>query len=161
MPNKMVFTGLGLGALAVAAMPFESLVALKKAGLSEPTIELAARERIIETAAFAVDELIQLKQAGFEERTIQVLIPERSFMRRPSKRVYGRQVKPLRLSSVDDIIALKESGMSDEVIQAIVRVAGEKKDEDWRLLEGIAGKVQGRVNVGVNQSMAYKMSAAT
>ena len=62
-------------------------------------------------------------------------------MRRPPKIVYGRQVKPLRLSSVDDIIALKESGMSDEVIQAIVRVAGERKDEDyyrsWQMLENM------------------------
>ncbi len=123
------------------AMPVEAMVELKKAGLSDTTIEMAARERVIETVAFTVDELIQLKQAGFEERTIQLLIQERSFMRRPPKIVYGRQVKPLRLSSVDDIIALKESGMSDEVIQAIVRVAGERKDEDyyrsWRMLENM------------------------
>ncbi len=123
------------------AMPVQAMVDLKKAGLSDATIELAARERVLETVAFTVAELIQLKQAGFEELTIQLLIQERSFMRRPPKIVYGRQVKPLRLSSVDDIIALKQSGMSEEVIQAVIRVAGERKDEDyyrsWQMLENM------------------------
>ncbi len=123
------------------AMPVKAMVELKKAGLSDATIEMAARERVLETVAFTVEELIQLKQAGFEERTIQLLIQERSFMRRPPKIVYGRQVKPLRLSSVDDIIALKESGLSEEAIQAVIRVAGERKDEDyyrsWQMLENM------------------------
>ena len=133
-----------LGALCPApatAMPVQAMVELKKAGLSDATIELVARERVLETVAFTVEELIQLKQAGFEDRTIQLLIQERSFMRRPPKIVYGRQVKPLRLSSVDDIIALKQSGMSEEAIQAVIRVAGERKDEDyyrsWRMLENM------------------------
>jgi non-ribosomal peptide synthetase component E (peptide arylation enzyme) len=144
----VVVCGLILGVAPVLAMPVHSMVALKKAGLSDATIEMAASEKVIETAAFSVDELIQLKQAGFEERTIQVLIRERSFMRRPSKIVYGRQVKPLKLSSVDDVIALKQSGMSDDIIQAIVRVAGERRDEDydraWQMLENMDLEVQVR-----------------
>jgi hypothetical protein len=140
LPVAVVF-GLIFGLAPAMAMPVHSMVELKNAGLSDATIEMAANEKVIETAAFTVEELIQLKQAGFEERTIQVLIRERSFMRRPSKIVYGRQVKPLRLSSVDDIIALKQSGMSDDIIQAIVRVAGERKDEDyyrsWQMLENM------------------------
>jgi hypothetical protein len=91
--------------------------------------------------AFTAEELIQLKQAGFEERTIQILIQERSFMRGPQKVVYGRDTRPLRLSSVNDIIALKDAGMSDDVIQAIVKVAGSRKDEDyyrsWEMLENM------------------------
>ena len=126
---------------SATAMPVQTMVELKKAGLSDATIEMAARERVIETVAFTADELIQLKKAGFEEHTIQLLIQERSFLRRPPKIVYGRQVKPLSLSSVDDIIALKESGMSEDVIQAIIRVAGEKRDEDyyrsWQMLENM------------------------
>ncbi|MBL0714169.1 MAG: hypothetical protein JJV98_10755 [Desulfosarcina sp.] len=123
------------------AMPVQDMVELKKAGLSDATIELASREKVIETVAFTVDELIQLKKAGFKERTIQVLIQERSFMRGPQKIVYGNQLRPLKLSSVDDIIALKESGMSDDVIQAVIKVAGDNKDEDydrsWRMLENM------------------------
>ncbi len=123
------------------AMSVETMVELKKAGLSDATIQMAAREKVIETVAFTAEELIQLKQAGFEERTIQVLIQERSFMRGPQKVVYGRDTRPLRLSSVNDIIALKDAGMSDDVIQAIVRVAGSRKDEDyyrsWEMLENM------------------------
>ena len=125
----------------VQAMSVETMVELKKAGLSDATIQMAAREKVIETVAFTAEELIQLKQAGFEERTIQVLIQERSFMRGPQKVVYGRDTRPLRLSSVNDIIALKDAGMSDDVIQAIVRVAGSRKDEDyyrsWEMLENM------------------------
>ncbi len=113
------------------AMPVKAMVELKKAGLSDATIEIANRERVIETVAFTVEELILLKQAGFEERTIQMLIQERSFMNRPPTIAYGRDVRPLRLSSVDDIIALKQSGVSEEAIQAIIQVAGERKDEDY------------------------------
>ena len=62
-------------------------------------------------------------------------------MRGPQKVVYGRDTRPLRLSSVNDIIALKDAGMSDDVIQAIVRVAGSRKDEDyyrsWEMLENM------------------------
>ena len=123
------------------AMSVETRVKLKKAGLSDATIQLAAREKVIETVAFTAEELIQLKQAGFEERTIQILIQERSFMRGPQKVVYGRDTRPLRLSSVNDIIALKDAGMSDDVIQAIVKVAGSRKDEDyyrsWEMLENM------------------------
>ena len=142
---KTIFaSALLLGILSTAtasAMPVKAMVELKKAGLSDATIEMAARERVLETVAFTVEELIQLKQAGFEERTIQLLIQERSFMRRPPKIVYGRDVRPLRLSSVNDIIALKESGVSEEAIQAIIRVAGENKDEDyyrsWNMLDNL------------------------
>ncbi len=123
------------------AMSVETMVELKKAGLSDATIQMAAREKVIETVAFTAEELIQLKQAGFEERTIQILIQERSFMRGPQKIVYGQDTRPLRLSSVNDIIALKDAGMSDDVIQAIVRVAGSRKDEDyyrsWEMLENM------------------------
>ncbi len=126
---------------SAAAMPVKAMVELKKAGLSDATIEIANRERVIETVAFTVEELILLKQAGFEERTIQMLIMERSFMNRPPTIVYGRDVRPLRLSSVDDIIALKESGVSEEAIQAIIQVAGERKNEDyyrsWEMLENM------------------------
>ena len=126
---------------AAQAMSVETMVELKKAGLSDATIQMAAREKVIETVAFTAEELIQLKQAGFEERTIQILIQERSFMRGPQKVVYGRDTRPLRLSSVNDIIALKDAGMSDDVIQAIVKVAGSRKDEDyyrsWEMLENM------------------------
>ena len=126
---------------SAAAMPVKAMVELKKAGLSDATIEIANRERVIETVAFTVEELILLKQAGFEERTIQMLIQERSFMNRPPTIVYGRDVRPLRLSSVEDIIALKQSGVSEEAIQAIIQVAGERKDEDyyrsWDMIENM------------------------
>ena len=62
-------------------------------------------------------------------------------MNRPLTIVYGRDVRPLRLSSVDDIIALKQSGVSEAAIQAIIRVAGQRKDEDyyrsWDMLDNL------------------------
>jgi hypothetical protein len=123
------------------AMPPKAMLALKQAGFSDATIALADREKTIETVAFTVEELVQLKQAGFDEVTIQALIRENSFLRKQGPIVYGRDAKPLRMSSVSDIIALKEAGMSDEVIQAIVKVAGENQDEDyeraWKMLDNM------------------------
>jgi hypothetical protein len=114
------------------AMPPKDMLALKQAGFSDATIALADSEKTIETVAFTVAELIQLKQAGFSETTIQTLIRANSFLRQRKPIVYGREVKPLRMSSVADIIALKEAGLSDEIIQAIVKVAGQNQDEDYR-----------------------------
>ena len=137
MPNLILKTAI-LGVLVfcsyqspIAAMPSKALVALKQAGFSDQVIQAVAREKVIETAAFTVEELIQLKKAGMADETLEVLITERSFMRRAQPIIYGKETKPLDLSSVQDLIELKQSGMSDEVIQAVVVASSQRRDEDY------------------------------
>jgi len=52
-------------------------------------------------------------------------------MRQAQPIVYGREVKPLRLSSVEDLIALQQSGMSDEVIRAIIVASSQRRDQEY------------------------------
>ena len=113
------------------AMPTNALVALKQAGFSDQVIQAVAREKVIETAAFTVEELIQLKEAGMADETLEILVTERSFMRRAKPIIYGKETKPLDLSSVQDLIEMKQSGMSDEVIRAVVVASSERRDEDY------------------------------
>jgi hypothetical protein len=53
--------------------------------------------------------------------------------------VYGRDLRPLRLTTAADIIELKQAGVSDEVLQAIVAVGGGdasiERHEALRLLD--------------------------
>jgi hypothetical protein len=132
MIRLFVFVTFVGGQGLIWAMPPKAMLALKQAGFSDATIALADREKTIETVAFTVEELVQLKKAGISEKTIQTLIRENSFLRDQKPIVYGRDVKPLRMSSASDIIALKEAGMSDEIIQAVVKVAGQNQDEDYQ-----------------------------
>ena len=133
---------------ASASMPANALVALKQAGLSDKVIQAVAREKVIETAAFTVEELIQLKKAGMTDETLEVLVTERSFMKQSQPIVYGRSLKPLRLSSVQALLELKQSGVSDDVIYAIVVASsgrnGEEYDRAWDMLNrmGFEIKVQ-------------------
>lgn len=131
-----------------AAAPVKDLVALKQAGLGDRVIQAVVREKVIETAAFTVDELIQLKKAGMTDETLEILVTERSFMKQSRPVVYGRSIKPIRLSSVQDLVELKRSGVSDEVIHAIVVASSGQRDEAyeraWEMLDrmGIEIKVQ-------------------
>lgn len=124
-----------------SAMPTKALVALKQAGFSDSVIEAIAREKVIETAAFTVEELIQLKNAGMTDETVEILVTEHSFMRQAQPKIYGKDVKPLNMSSAQDLIELKQSGMSDEVIQAIVVASSQRHGEDyeraWKMLDNM------------------------
>jgi len=128
MANGIRTTTLALAILIAAfsaahALDGASLVRLKRAGVSDATIEVLVRERAIETAAFSVDEVIAMKAAGMGDKALQAVVVAGSFMRDREPVVYGNAMKPLALSSPADLIALKQAGVSDEVLQAIALVS--------------------------------------
>jgi hypothetical protein len=113
----------------------EGIVRLKKAGVGDRTLELMAKERTVETAAFTVDDIIAMKAAGISEKTLQALISEGSFLKDREPVVYGDDLRPIRLTTAADIIALKQAGVSDEVLRAIVAVS--RPDSDFDREEGL------------------------
>lgn len=127
------FNGTGL------AISGKDVVRLKKAGISDETLRLLAKEKTIETRAFSVQELIDMKKAGVDDKTLQVLIKENSFMKNTNPVVYGRDIRPIHLTSVTDIIALKNAGISNRVIRAIIAAIkspnADEREKAWRLLK--------------------------
>jgi hypothetical protein len=106
------------------------IVRLKKAGVSDQTLELMAKERTVETAAFTVDEIVAMKAAGIGEAALQTLISEGSFMKDREPVVYGNDLRSIRLTTAEDIIALKKAGVGDDVLRAIVAVNRPNSDMD-------------------------------
>ena len=119
----------------------KGIVQLKKAGVSDRTIEIIAKEKVIETAAFSIDEIVAMKKAGLGEPTLQMLVKESSFLRKSEPLVYGKNTRPIRFTTARDVIELKKTGLSDEVIQAIITVTGERyysqHEEAFDLLRGM------------------------
>ena len=115
-----------LTALPGWAMSGKDIASLKKAGVSDKTIQLMAKEKVLETAAFTVDDIVKIKAAGVGEETLRMLIKEASFLRNTEPIVYGRGTRSLRFTSVRDVIELKEAGLSDEVIQAVIAASSER-----------------------------------
>jgi uncharacterized protein (DUF433 family) len=115
------------------------IVRLKKAGVSDQTIEVIVREKAIETAAFSVQEIVDMKNAGLSEETIRMVITENSFLKNSDPVVYGEKIRTVRFTTVQDIINLKDAGVSDEVIQAILTVVGDsetsERQEAWDFLK--------------------------
>jgi hypothetical protein len=126
----------------------KNVVQLKKAGISDQTIELIAKEKVIETAAFTVDEIVAMKKAGVGETTLQMLVKDGSFLKNSKSIVYGDSTRSIRFTSAQDVIELKQAGLSDEVIQAIIAVTGERyssqQDEAYDLLRSMDIVVDGR-----------------
>jgi hypothetical protein len=121
-----------------AALSGKGIVRLKKAGVSDQTIEIIAREKVVETAAFSIDDIVAMKEAGVSERTLQMLVREGSFRKNSTPIVYGNATRSIRFTTAQDVIELKQAGISDEVIQAIIAVTGERyysqQDEAYELL---------------------------
>ena len=119
----------------------ESIVQLKTAGISDATIELLISEKSVETAAFSVTDIVAMKKAGLSDTTIQAAIRAGSFLRGSDPIVYGRAIRPVRLSSVEDIIAFHEAGFSDEVLKAVLTVVNptteSERERAFDLLEGM------------------------
>ena len=130
---------------SIFGLKSESIVRLKKAGVSDATIQLMVREKVVETAAFSVQEIIDMKKAGLSEKTIQMVIQEGSFLKDTAPIIYGKDVRSIEFTTADDIIALKNAGISNEVLQAIITVVGESTDTDrrdaYRLLEDMEIRV--------------------
>jgi hypothetical protein len=123
-----------MGVMVMTSMAFgldaKDAVRLKKAGVSDQTLEVMAQEKTIETAAFTVDEILAMKTAGVGENTLQTILAEGSFMKDRDPVVYGKDLRSVRFTTAADIIELKKAGVSDEVLQAIVAVNRRDSDVD-------------------------------
>ena len=124
-----------------AAATGKDIVVLKKAGVSDRTLELIIKEKVIETAAFSVDDIVKLKRAGVTDKTLRLLIKEGSFLSHSEPIVYGRQTQTIRHISVQDVIDLKTNGVSDPVIQSVIEAtqSDDQKDREraWRMLDNL------------------------
>jgi hypothetical protein len=129
----------------ISGLNSESIVRLKGAGVSDKTIQVMIREKVIETAAFSVQEVIDMKKAGISEITIRMAIQEGSFLKDTAPVIYGKDVRSIEFTTAQDIIELKNAGLSDEVIQAIIYVVGESSDaqrkDAWDLLRDMEIRV--------------------
>ncbi len=112
----------------ISGLNGESIVRLKEAGVSDTTIQIMVREKVVETAAFSVQEIIDMKNAGLSEKTIRMVIQEGSFLKDTAPIIYGKDIRSIEFTTAQDIIELKKAGISDEVIQAIIEVVGESSD---------------------------------
>ena len=132
-------------ALSVYSLNSEGVVRLKKAGVSDATIQTIMREKVIETAAFSVQEIIDMKKAGLSEKTIRMVVQEGSFLKDTAPIIYGKDVRSIEFTTAGDIIRLKKAGLGNDVIQAIITVVGESTDaqrrDAYRLLENMQIRV--------------------
>jgi hypothetical protein len=120
----------------------EEVIKLKKAGISDETIQLMVKEKTIETCAFTAEEIVNLNKAKVSDKTIQMLIKEGSFMKNAGTIVYGKDIKPIKFATVKDIIELKNSGFNDELIEAIIFIAGKtgsdiQRERAWDMLKSM------------------------
>lgn len=123
------------------AITGNDIIALKKAGISDQTIELIVKEKVVETAVFSIDEIVNMKKAGVGEKTLQLLVKEGSSGADAGHIVYGRSTQSLRRISSQDIIYLKNNGVSDSVILAVIETTKScdenERNRAWRMLENM------------------------
>ena len=133
---------------AAWALSSQHVVALKKAGVSDQTIRVIAREKVIETAAFSIEDIVAMKKAGVGEETIQMIIKDGSFSGNRDPIVYGRSTQSVRNISPEEVINLKKNGVSDGVIQSIIEASKSDDQQDreraWRMLENMQLRVHTR-----------------
>jgi hypothetical protein len=139
-----------LQAPPLSAVSAQGIAALKKAGVSDQTIQVIAQEKVIETAAFSIADILEMKKAGVSETTLQMLMKEGSFLKNSEPIVYGKNTRPIGLATALDVIELKQAGLSDAVIQAIIAVSGQRyhsqREEALNLLRGMGIVVDTRGN---------------
>lgn len=133
MNSKILYITLSILFLTIVAakglcLESSDIIKLKKAGITEETIQLIVKEKIIETCAFTVQEILDLRNAGLSEKTIRMVIEEGSFMKDAGVVVYGRDIRSIKFATIHDIIELKDAGVSEETIRAIIEYGS--KDED-------------------------------
>jgi len=130
------------------ALSSQNVVALKKAGVSDRTIQVITQEKVIETAAFSIDDIVAMKKAGVGEKTIQMIIKDGSFLKNSEPIVYGRSTQSVRNISPEEVINLKKNGVSDEVIQSVIEASKSDDQQDreraWRMLENMQLRVHTR-----------------
>ena len=124
----------------------QNVVELKKAGVSDQTIQVIAQEKVIETAAFSVDDIVAMKKAGVGEKTLRMMMKDGSFLNNHEPIVYGRSTQTVRNISPEEVINLKQNGVSDEVIQSVIE--GSKSDDEqdreraWRMLDNMQMRIR-------------------
>ena len=130
------------------ALSSQQVVELKKAGVSDQTIQVITQEKVIETAAFSIEDIVAMKKAGVGEQTIQMIIRDGSFSRNREPIVYGRSTQSVRNISPEEVINLKKNGVSEEVIQSIIEASKSDDQQDreraWRMLENMQLRVHVR-----------------
>ena len=87
----------------ISGLNSESIVRLKGAGVSDTTIQIMVREKVVETAAFSVQEIIDMKKAGLSEKTIQMVIQEGSFLKDTAPIIYGKDVRSIEFTTAREI----------------------------------------------------------
>ncbi len=119
----------------------KDILRLEKGGISESNILLIIQEKIIETCAFTVEEILSMRRSGMSNETIRKIMEKTSFMKDTETIEYGKDIRPVKFSSVKDIIELKNAGISDEVILAIVSGSEKRDSEDydkaWKMLQNM------------------------
>ena len=78
------------------AVSGKDIIEMKKAGVSDKTIQIIVKEKVIETAAFSVEEIVSMKKAGVSEKTLQIIVKEGSFPANPDPIVYGEKTRSLQ-----------------------------------------------------------------
>ncbi len=126
----------------------QNVVELKKAGVSDQTIQVIAQEKVIETAAFSIDDIVAMKKAGVGGKTLRMIIKDGSFQNNHKPIVYGRSTQTVRNISPEEIINLKKSGVSDEVIQSVIEASKSEDQQDreraWRMLDNMQLRIHTR-----------------
>ena len=124
-----------------ATVTGKDIFELKKAGVSDKTIQLIVKEKVIETAAFSVDDIVNMKKAGVTEKTLWILIEEGSFLGNSEPIVYGRETQSIRYINAQDVINLKNNGVSDSVIQSVIEATKSEDEKEreraWRMLQNM------------------------
>ena len=119
----------------------QNVIELKKAGVSDQTIQVIAKEKVLETAAFSIDDIVEMKKAGVSEETLRIIIKDGSHLKNSEPVVYGRSTQTVRDISPEEIINLKNSGVSDEVIESVIKASKSNNQQDreraWRMLENM------------------------
>jgi hypothetical protein len=131
-----------------ATVTGKEVVELKKAGVSDKTIQLIVKEKVIETAALSVDDIVNMKKVGLTEKTLRILIKECSFLNNSEPVVYGRETQSIRHISAQDVINLKNNGISDSIIQSIIKATNSSDEKDreraWHMLENLNLRIHTR-----------------
>ncbi len=126
----------------------QNIVQLKKAGVSDQTIQVIAQEKVIETAAFSVDDIVDMKKAGVGGKTLRMIIKDGSFQNNHKPIVYGRSTQTVRNISPEESINLKKNGISDEVIQSAIEASKSDDEQDreraWRMLDNMQLRIHTR-----------------
>jgi hypothetical protein len=119
-----------------------SVIELKKAGISDETILSMVKEKTIETAVFSIQEILELKNAGISDETIRLLITEGSFLENSEPITYGKDIRSIQYVTTEDIIMLKKAGVSNDTIRAVIiygskDISAGERDKAWYMLQNM------------------------